>query len=126
MARKSVIGKKDILSLEERVRSKHTVLLLHATWCIHCQMFASQWDALLARLAKRKDVQLLSMESGVLQAVNDTKPALLNFLAKTPSSPDLYFPKIMVFVKGNKTVRRFEYTGDRNADALEKFVNSKI
>lgn len=126
MTRKSVIGKKDIISLDERLRSKNTVVLLHATWCIHCQMFASQWDALLSKLAKKKDLQMFSIESEVLQAINDKKPSLLSFLAKTPSSPDLYFPKIMVFVKGNKAVRRFEYTGDRNADALEKFINSKI
>lgn len=124
--RKSVITKKDLLSLDDRVRSKHTVLLLHATWCIHCQMFHSEWDALLTRYAKNNDVQLLSMESEVIQNLNNQQPKLLNYLAKTTSSPDLYFPKIMVFIKGKKTTRKYEYVGDRNADALDKFITSKI
>lgn len=121
-----VLGKKHLAGLEERVRSKHTVLLLHATWCIHCQMFASQWDELERRFARHKNVQLLSMESTVIQQTHDMDPKLLAFLAKTPSSPDIYFPKIMVFIKGKKTTRRYEYTGDRNADDVEKFILSKI
>lgn len=126
MVKKSVLSAKDLKNVEDLIKSKHTVLLLHASWCIHCQMFSPQWDVLLHRFSKRKDVQFLSMESEVIKKLNETNPKLLAYLAQTPSSPDLYFPKIMVFLKGEKSVRRLEYTGDRSADAVQEFLDSKL
>jgi len=126
MGKKTVVSVKDIPSLEELVRSKNTVLLLHATWCIHCQMFGPQWDVLLQRYIKRNDVQLLSIESEVIKKLSEKNPKLLSFLAQTPTSPDLYFPKIMMFIKGAKSTRRMEYSGDRNADAVQAFIDTKM
>lgn len=125
MPSKHIITKKELPKLEELIRSKHTVLLLHAKWCIHCKMFAAEWSKFVSSM-KNEQVQTLSIESEVIQDLMKENEKLLNYISKTPSQPDLYFPKIMVFVKGEKGIRKYAFTDERTAETLKSFVKSKI
>jgi thiol-disulfide isomerase/thioredoxin len=125
MPRKDVVTTKDIASLKDKIRSKNTVLLIHATWCGHCQIFKPEWEKLVSGNSKNKKIQLLSIESEVFQKLREKDPKLADYLSKTTSSPQLYFPKIMIFSKGDKSIRRSVYEETRSANDLQDFINTK-
>lgn len=123
MPSKHIITKKDFPKLEQMVRSKTTVVLFHAKWCIHCKMFAPEWSKFVNSM---KNIQTISLESEVIQELMKENQSLLSYLSKTRDQPDIYFPKILVFVKGSSTVRKYVYAGERTADKLQEFVMSKL
>lgn len=129
MPRKDVIEVKDIKSLKEKLKQKNSVVLVHATWCGHCQVFEPEWKKLVSRFGKNskgKGVQFFSIESEVYNKIAESDPKFSTRLTKTASSPQMYFPKIMLFTKGEKAIRRKVYEGARTADDLQKYIIAKM
>lgn len=121
-----IVKTKDISTLRAMVTAKTTLVLIHASWCVHCQMFAPHWDTVQKRL-KGKKVQLLSIESEVMKEIQAKDPALFKYLAITPSSKDVYFPKLVLFTRSAKgTVRRSVFTDERAADNVVAFVEKAL
>lgn len=108
---------KDLPKLEEMIKSKPTLLLIYATWCHHCKMFKPVWQRFAGNL-ESKDVQLLAIEADVLKVLAKNNEGLYNYISTTKKSPDVYFPKIMVFKKTltGKTVKS-EYPPQKKTEA---------
>ena len=118
---------KDLPKLEEMIKSKPTLLLIYATWCYHCKMFKPVWEKFAGNL-KNKDVQLLAIESDVLKVLANNNEDLYNYISMTKKSPDVYFPKVMVFKKTltGKTAKS-EYPPQKKSEAeLLKYANTTL
>lgn len=130
MPRKDVIDTKNMDSLKDKLRQKNSVVLVHATWCGHCQVFEPEWKKLVSRFAKKnkqgKEIQFFSIESEVYNKIAEADQKFSDRLTKTASSPQMYFPKIMLFTKGKSSIRRKVYDGSRTADDLEKYITDKM
>jgi hypothetical protein len=124
------IAVKDLNKLHDIITSKTTVLLLHSNSCYWCKMFEGTWKQLgsfvKADVNIKSNVQLVQIEADVLRVLQEKNPKLFEYITTTSGSADLYFPKLMVFVKGSDgKVRKTVYEGERTKDDLEKFVRSK-
>jgi thiol-disulfide isomerase/thioredoxin len=112
------------------IKAKNTVLLVYADWCMHCKMFKPTWASLIDRVKKealiKKNFQLLAIESEVLNKLASSNKKLYDYITKTKASPDVYFPKLMVFLKSGATTKKAEYTKDKSEDSLYNFLVSKL
>ena len=121
------ISVKDLSKLDEMIKSKPTMLFIYATWCYHCKMFKPVWETFAKNLGN-KDVQLLAIESNVLKVLAKDNEKLYNYISSTKKSPDVYFPKLMVFKKTltGKTVKS-EYPPNKKSEAeLVKYSNTTL
>jgi thiol-disulfide isomerase/thioredoxin len=124
-----VITSKDFSKLEAKIKSKNTILLVYATWCMHCKIFKPKWEEFAKKVAgdkdiKKNDIQILEIESENLTKLAKSNPSLFNYIAKTTNSPDVYFPKIMVFKKTPTGMSKKEYRQDEGE--LLSYVKTKV
>lgn len=124
------INAKDLPKLVEMLKSKNTVLFIYAEWCMHCKMFKPVWNSFIENNKKntpvRKNFQFLSIESTMLNKLSDTNKKAFEYIAKTKTSPEVYFPKIMVFLKNGERTVKEEYKKDRSEEGLLSYVKSKL
>lgn len=116
----------DFAGLEARIKSKNTVLLIHATWCMHCVMFTPKYSA-FAKTVKstKRNVQVLALESTVMKTLHETDKKLFAFVTGFKGG-DMYFPKVMTFkVTGDRVVRK-EYQGERTEKDLLAFTDKNL
>lgn len=87
---------------------KPVLILYHANWCPHCIMFMGEWNKVETALSKL--IYTLQIEHSVLD--------------KLPSKHRkiIAFPTIVLIHKN----KRIEYTGQRTALDIVKFVKRSI
>jgi thiol-disulfide isomerase/thioredoxin len=122
------ISVKDLPKLDEMIKSKPTMLLIYATWCYHCKMFKPLWEKFAGNIKANKEVQLLAIESEVLKALAKKDEKLYKYISMTAKSPDVYFPKLMVFKKTltGKTAKS-EYPPQKKSEAeLTNYANNVL
>lgn len=121
---------RDLKKLHDIVSKKTTVMLLYSFECVHCRIFGPTWDkvvnAVKADPTICDKVQFVAIEMDVLVRLRKKNRDLFEFISTTTSSPDLYFPKLMFFIKKDDNVKKVVYEQDRDEDKLVKFIRSKI
>lgn len=124
------LTERDLKNVHDIVTSRTSIVLLWAKWCIHCQVFKPVWNQVIEQSKKDprigEHVQLIGIESDVLGKLQKKNPELYEYLTTTKTSADTYFPKIMVFSKTVKGVKKSVYDKDRSEAAFMKFVKSKV
>lgn len=124
------LTERDLKKVHDLVTSKTTIVLLWAKWCIHCQVFKPVWNRVIEQIKKdprmSDKLQLIGMESEVLGKLQKKNHELYKYITTTKTSAEAYFPKIMVFSKTEKGVKKSVYEKDRNESAFMKFVKSKV
>ncbi len=105
------------------ISNKNTVLLNHATWCGHCQMFKPEWEHFKTSVGK--NVNVVQIENDALSVLKQDKQV---YKRVTPKDGMVYFPMIIIFVKKNNgtTAEKKIYEGSRTAEDLKEFINGKI
>lgn len=117
----------DFAGLEARIRGKPTIVLIYASWCMHCIVFKPQYNAFARKVkAAKLNVQVLGIESEVLKTLNEKDRKLFDFVTGSRGNSEMYFPKVMTFrTSGAKLVRK-EYTGERTEEALMAFTHKQL
>ncbi len=105
------------------ISNKNTVLLNHATWCGHCQMFKPEWEQFKTSVGK--NVNVVQIENDALSVLKQDKQV---YKRVTPKDGMVYFPMIIIFVKKNNgtSAEKKIYEGSRTAEDLKEFINGKI
>lgn len=117
----------DFAGLEARIRSRPTVFLIYASWCLHCRVFKPQYSAFASKVkAARMNVQVMGIESEVLKALHQQDRKLFNFVTGSRGEGDMYFPKVMTFKLSGSRIIRKEYNGDRTEQALMAFAQKNL
>ena len=112
----------NLKKLEEMVSKQNTVLLNHANWCGHCQVFKPQWEEF--KKSAVRGVNLVQIEN---EALSELQKHRTLYKKVTPKDGAVYFPMIIVFIKkGTKPVEKKVYDGNRTAEDLKTFVQSKV
>lgn len=121
---------KDFSRLHKLISAKTTFLLLYSPMCIHCQMFKPTWGKVVEKSMQdaqiRKHVQFLQIQGDDLYVLKQKNPELFKYVTTTRTSADVYFPKLMVFVKDGDKVKKTVYEKDRDESLLMKYIRSKI
>jgi thiol-disulfide isomerase/thioredoxin len=117
--------------LHDMIQSKTTILLLHAQWCFHCKMFRPVWERIVKRAHDTditKHVQFLEIEENVLSILQRRNNELFKYVSTTTKSNQIFFPKLMVFVKkGDKVMKTtYDETRSREENAVFKFIMNKV
>ena len=116
------IKNKDLQKLEDTIKSKHTLVMLHMKGCWHCQTFKPTFNAFAKDyLKQRKDVQILGIEAEVLRKLSTSNQKLFAMVTATSKSPSVYFPKVIAFKCNNNKVSKKEFEADRTSEELNKF-----
>jgi thiol-disulfide isomerase/thioredoxin len=116
------VNTKSLKKLEKLVSTENTVLLNHANWCGHCQMFKPEWDQFKNKGGSGLNV--VEIESSALEALK-SNPKL--YKRVTPKDGMVYFPMILVFIKKeNKASDKKVYDGNRSSDGLEQYLHGKV
>lgn len=119
------IKAKDITALESKVKSKHTLLMLHMNGCWHCEKFKPTYDSFAKAMKKsHPEVQVMAIEADVLQKLSVKDPKLFSMITTAKDSTDVYFPKLIAFKTSKTRVSKKEFESDRTEEALVKFVKS--
>jgi thiol-disulfide isomerase/thioredoxin len=114
------INLQNLKKLENLTSQKNTVLLNMANYCHHCQIFKPQWEQFKSSMGSK--VNFVEIESTALGKLKDNKKI---YKTVTPKDGAVYFPMIiMYFKKGTKSEKKL-YEGNRDAESLKKFVDSK-
>ena len=114
------INPQNLKKLENLTSQKNTVLLNMAEYCHHCQSFKPQWEQFKTSMGSK--VNFVEIESTALGKLKDNKKV---YKTVTPKDGAVYFPMIiMYFKKGTKCEKKL-YEGNRDAESLKKFVDSK-
>jgi hypothetical protein len=130
----------DVNKLKKRILNSkmNTMLLLRANWCIHCNMFESNWLTIIKDMTmgknKHADLQFISIEADDLRVIQQHDPAFFKYITTTPSSKEMYFPKLMLLAKKKKTPKsssttahiRYVFHGERSVDEVKSFIVKKI
>lgn len=120
------IKNKDLKNLPKLLNKNNTILLIHADWCIHCQLFKPIWEKSLKDLKNKLNLSFVSIENEVLKKLQETDIKLFKYITTTPSEKSVYFPKIMLFIKTSKGLKRKVYIGNRDYDEFTKFLIEKF
>lgn len=124
------ITEKNMSKLMTMIHAKSTMLLIYSESCIHCQIFHPQWAEAAKTAAKqtniKKNFQMLEIEHGVLTKLHEKNPKLFDYICRTKASQDIYFPKVMVFLKKGERIMKQEYHGERDKDAIIKYLVAKL
>lgn len=112
---------KKLKLLEDIAHNDNTVVLHHANWCGHCQVFKPEWE--LFKKGNKK-VNIVSIESGALNKLRENNKL---YKRLTPKTGGMYFPMIVVYLKKQEalSMKKF-YNGDRSATELSKYIDSHI
>jgi thiol-disulfide isomerase/thioredoxin len=112
----------NLKKLDKLLFKENTILLNHATWCGHCQMFRPEWDTFKTRVGKK--VNVVEIESSALESLRNTPRLYKKAVAKDGV---VYFPMLMVFVENTgKASSKRMYEGNRDAASLEAYVTKNI
>lgn len=113
----------NLKKLESLVSKKNTVLLNHADWCGHCQVFKPQWEEFRKKVGK--GVNVVQIENGALTELQRNKTLYKKI---TPQDGLVYYPMIIVFVKKDSKPNSEKkiYDGNRTATDLKAYVDSKV
>lgn len=114
---------KNLKKLEDLVSQKNTVLLNHANWCGHCQIFKPEWNEFRQNIGKK--VNLVQIENDALSALQKNKTL---YKKVVPKDGVVYFPMIIIFLKKNskKTSEKKIYDGNRTAFDLKSYIDTKV
>lgn len=115
VSNEKVVSSKDFSKLEESLKKKTTILLIHAVWCGHCMHFKPEWAKLTASLT---GIKFMSIESSVLEQLKTKNPSLFKYVTETSTSKGIYFPKLIIFKNGKK----IEYQGNRDVATLTAYL----
>lgn len=120
---KQDVTAQNLTKLNKLLFKENTVVLNHATWCGHCQMFKPQWDEFKQRVSKK--VNVVEVEADALEALKSNQKVYKRIVSKDGM---VYFPMIIVFVKKGDTSSSEKklYEGNRNANDLQSYIESKV
>jgi hypothetical protein len=117
--------KTKLKSLEKDIIGKVPIfVLVHATWCFHCQNLRPEWDAAIL-LNNDRDVVVVEVDSDALQSMNTEHRdhALTQMINKSFQG----FPHIFGAGKiKNNTVNIAHFSGDRTKKKISSFMRKKI
>lgn len=112
----------NLKKLESLVSNKTTVLLNHANWCGHCNIFKPQWEEFKKNAGK--GVNIVQIESDALTQIQKDNKI---YKRVTPKDGMVYFPMIIIFVKKDgKASDKKIYDGNRSAADLKTFIDTKV
>lgn len=111
--------------LKDLVINKNTLLMNHASWCSHCQVFRPEWEQFKDTKESRK-VNLVEIEAEALTELQ--KVDKKTYKRVISNDGVVYFPMIMIFVKkvDAKTSQKKMYEGNRSVQGISEYVTSKI
>ena len=109
--------------LEKIVSMGNTMLLNHATWCGHCNVFLPQWQKLTTDVKK---VNFVQIENDALQQIK--KENLKLYKRITPKDGMIYFPMVVVFIVKNsdKPSQKKIYEGNRTSESLQTYIKDNM
>lgn len=96
----------------------HTISLIHATWCGHCNVFKPEWE----KIRKSKKFNTISIESSAVDKVKSKNPKLMERISKKEG---IYFPMIYLFIKKGDKIEKKLYEGNRSAEDIFKYIDEK-
>lgn len=111
--------------LKDLVTQKNTLLMNHASWCGHCQVFRPEWNEFKNTKEGRK-VNLVEIEADALTELQ--KVDKKTYKRVISNDGVVYFPMIMIFVKkaDDKASQKKMYEGNRSVQGITEYVNSKV
>lgn len=113
---------KHLADLEEMIKSKNTLIMLHMHGCWHCQTFKPTFNEFAKTMRKeKKDMQILGIEAEVLRKLSETNKKVFTMVTTTSKSPSVYFPKVIAFKCSNNKIAKKEFEADRTIAELSKF-----
>ncbi len=118
----SDVTPENMKKLQSLISNKNTVLLNHANWCGHCQMFKPQWEEF--KKMAGKGINVVQIENDALTKVREDKKT---YNRVTPKDGMVYFPMIIIFIKKDgKLAEKKIYEGNRTAADLKAFIDSNV
>lgn len=99
-------------------KSEQSVVLLHASWCYHCQVFKPEWDKFVSANKGRKGLNIVEIESEALNNLSSHKQLYEKLLGSGKNKLSIGFPTVLLFNGGKRSV----YNGERSQTGLEKAV----
>jgi hypothetical protein len=121
--KKEDVTKQSLNKLEKLVSNNNTILLNHASWCMHCNTFMPNWTKLTSENNK---VNFVKIENSALQQLQKENPKL--YKRVTPKNGMIYFPMIVVYVmkKTDKPSTKKVYEGNRTSESLQDYINKQM
>jgi thiol-disulfide isomerase/thioredoxin len=92
--------------------------LFHADWCGHCVAFKPHWDNFIKNNKNTNITTTAYADNDVLNLEDKT--------IATINGKDIQgYPTLKIkILKNNKTIKEYEYSGERNKEGLDQHVNS--
>lgn len=117
------VSAKNMKLLDTLVSKQNTVVLNHASWCGHCQVFKPEWEVFKNNVCNK--VNVVQIENSALTQIQQNKRLYKKIV---PKDGAVYFPMIVVFIKkGSKpTTEKKIYDGNRTAMDLKTYIDTKI
>ncbi len=113
-----------IKKLEKMVSKGNTLLLNHATWCGHCNVFMPEWQKVSSDV--KRGVNFVQIENEALQKLKQENSKL--YKRVTPKDGMIYFPMVVVFIRKNsdKPSQKKIYEGNRTSQSLRNYINENM
>jgi hypothetical protein len=110
------VNSQNLALLRRNMGKQNIVVLVHANWCYHCQMFKPAWDQFCAANASTPGLLLVELENSVMASLAQHDQSTYMFLARDIEG----FPTVYMYRTGAQ--ERVPFNKERSVTGLSSFV----
>jgi hypothetical protein len=110
------VNAQNLALLRRNMGKQNIVVLVHANWCYHCQMFKPAWDQFCAANASTPGLLLVELENSVMAPLAQHDQSTYMFLARDIEG----FPTVYMYRTGAQN--RVPFNKERSVTGLSSFV----